>query len=292
MQPSLHRFTIVGAGGVGTQLGLGLRAAGLVPVQVISRTQASAQPLAEALECDWASDLAALDLQTDWLLLTVPDAQLPAVVRQLATLPLPPGLVVCHTAGSLGPEVLDELACQTGVFYPLQTLSRTRQVAWADIPILLEGAPNVVERLRQVADQLSHHVLEMPAAQRQVLHIGAVFVANFTNALVLAAEQILTRLRQERAESAPEDADEAPAPLDLGQALNYRIYLPLLREVVAKLRDLRPHDAQTGPARRGDQSVMAGHRQYLQQHHPELLGLYEGLSIFIEGVYNGMRERE
>jgi hypothetical protein len=43
----------------------------------------------------------------------------------------------------------------------------------------------------------------------------------------------------------------------------FKALLPLIDETAAKIHVLAPHDAQTGPARRGDENVM--------QHHLSLL---------------------
>ena len=53
--------------------------------------------------------------------------------------------------------------------------------------------------------------------------------------------------------------------------------LPLINETAKKVADLSPHDAQTGPARRGDRRVMEAHLTQLESHS-EWKKLYEVLS--------------
>jgi predicted short-subunit dehydrogenase-like oxidoreductase (DUF2520 family) len=52
--------------------------------------------------------------------------------------------------------------------------------------------------------------------------------------------------------------------------------LPLIDETAAKIRTLAPKDAQTGPAKRGDENVMAHHVALLP--NDEMRQIYQLLS--------------
>ena len=64
----------------------------------------------------------------------------------------------------------------------------------------------------------------------------------------------------------------------------FEALLPLIDFTAAKVHTLRPVDAQTGPAQRGDEAVMA--------HHLEILNdspyreVYQALAALIEKVQN------
>ena len=56
--------------------------------------------------------------------------------------------------------------------------------------------------------------------------------------------------------------------------------LPLIDETAAKIHSLAPKDAQTGPAIRNDQAVMAHHLEILKR--PEYREAYKLLSALIQ----------
>jgi hypothetical protein len=58
---------------------------------------------------------------------------------------------------------------------------------------------------------------------------------------------------------------------------------PLMEETVSKLDDLSAFDAQTGPARRNDQSTILTHQSLLSE---EELNIYNVLTKSIQKTYN------
>jgi predicted short-subunit dehydrogenase-like oxidoreductase (DUF2520 family) len=78
----------------------------------------------------------------------------------------------------------------------------------------------------------------MPEEKRKKLHLAAVFACNFVNHLYARSAEII------------------------GQEIPFDLLLPLIRETAAKLEEMPPLEAQTGPAMRGDLKVM---RQQLEQ---------------------------
>jgi hypothetical protein len=68
----------------------------------------------------------------------------------------------------------------------------------------------------------------------------------------------------------------------LQNGLNWELLKPLLEETIAKLGDFSAFDAQTGPAKRHDQSTLNIHQALLEG---EELTLYEVLSRSIQNTY-------
>lgn len=162
---------------------------------------------------------------------------------------------LAHTSGSVGIDVLSGSAQGTGVFYPLQTFSKERELNYSEIPFFIEGSsPEVEEKLQNLARLISTDVRHADSSMRKRLHVAAVFACNFSNHLVHIADTILRE----------------------GGA-DYKILLPLLRETVAKLERLSPKQAQTGPAARGDRQIMESHEKMLSSN-PDLCELYHLIS--------------
>ena len=69
-----------------------------------------------------------------------------------------------------------------------------------------------------------------------------------------------------------------------GTQIPFEALLPLIDQTALKVHSLAPKDAQTGPAKRGDQAVM--------QHHMEILAatpyreVYQALAALIEKAHS------
>ncbi|WP_165903952.1 Rossmann-like and DUF2520 domain-containing protein [Hymenobacter gummosus] len=260
--PINPRIVLLGAGRVAGQLGPALARAGYPIVAVWSRQAASAAALAAPLGAVALSGPAPDLTQApaaDLYLLAVPDDAAPQV---LAAARWPAGALVAHTSGTL-PLALFEARPELrgGVFYPLQTFSPGRAIAWPAVPLLLEAADaDGLATLTAVASSLSQRVLPVATAQRRQLHVAAVFASNFTNHLLGLADALLT---------------EAHLPAGL--------LTPLVRETVDKALHHPPFTVQTGPAIRHDAATIAAHTAALAAH-PRWQALYAQLTASIQAT--------
>ena len=97
-----------------------------------------------------------------------------------------------HTSGSLPMEVLAGRSDRFGVFYPLQTFSRDREVDMSQVPVFVEGnTPEVTETIREMAGAVSRKVYYADGDLRRRMHIAAVFACNFTNYMFTVADDLL-----------------------------------------------------------------------------------------------------
>ncbi len=192
----------------------------------------------------------------DCVIIAVSDSAIGEVADSLPPLP---GAIVVHTSGSVPMEALGGVkAAGRGVLYPLQTLSRDREIDYGTLPLLTEGdTPEVLTAVDLLARRISRCVSHADSEARARLHLGAVFACNFTNLMCRIAGELL---------------DE--------RGLELQLLLPLVEETVAKLHTLTPREAQTGPAVRGDTAVMR--RQYdALASHPDYQEVYAMLSRLI-----------
>lgn len=144
--------------------------------------------------------------------------------------------LVVHTSGSTALEVLNDKN-RKGVFYPLQTFSKSKKVDFKEVPLCLETENHDdLNELKLLAKELSDNVFEISTEQRKSLHVAAVFVSNFTNHLYSVGNEI---------------CKENNIPFD--------ILKPLIKETADKINYLNPKDAQTGPAVRFDQQTINTH---------------------------------
>lgn len=250
------RIVLLGAGRLASHLLYALirqPEAGQV-VQIYSRSQASLDSLlAEAgLDLAQTTDLGQLYADADIYLFALTDTALTEVWTALEG--QTSGLWV-HTSGATSLEACLQHHPRAAVLYPLQTFSRERAAQGSYFPFYIEASDaEALSHVRQLAELLGQEVHEASSQQRLILHLGAVLACNFSNYLILEAEELLQR-----------------------HGLPTKALLPLLDELLHKLHQLPARSALTGPAARGDLATLARHEALLADE-PQLQQLYHSLS--------------
>jgi len=248
------RISLLGAGNLGTRLGIALKAAGHEFVQVYSRTEDSARTLADLLGAQAVIRPEALQSDASLYICALKDDVVPDVLKKVD---VGNGILV-HTAGSLSLEILKPFAAKTGVFYPLQTFNKERDVDFSTIPVFVEASDKVVlYMLKQLAADLHCEIYDATSEQRLKLHLSAVFACNFVNYLYSVSNDLLAE-----------------------QNLPFEVLKPLILETAAKVQHNAPANVQTGPAVRFDHTVMDKHLTLLEKH-PAWKTLYKELSAGI-----------
>lgn len=193
----------------------------------------------------------------DITIISVTDDAIAEVSNQL---PFENQLVV-HTSGSVGLDAL-HAKNRKGVFYPLQTFSKSKAIDFKAVPICIE-AENVLDYtiLETTAKSISDKVFKISSEQRQSLHVAAVFSCNFVNHLYQLGKEIC-------------DDNQVP----------FEILMPLIQETADKIKTLSPLEAQTGPAKRNDQKIIEKHLYFLDDKNKK--EIYQLLTQSIQ-KYNG-----
>ena len=137
----------MGAGNLATHLSQALQQASHRVLQVFSRTEESASALADVLDCPFTTEVTEVLPAAEVYFFCVSDAvlqdlasRLYAHLRKVALVGSPcrgAGALFLHTAGSMPLDVLPTL--RRGVFYPMQTFSKSRPVDFRQVPIFLES---------------------------------------------------------------------------------------------------------------------------------------------------------
>ncbi len=162
--------------------------------------------------------------------------------------------IVAHVSGSV--PLLDT-ANRDAVFYPLQTFSKDKAISFEGLPICIETEKESdFEVLSQIAKSLGSTVYNVNSKQRQELHLAAVFVCNFVNHLYQVGHEICAQ-----------------------KDLPFDILKPLIKETAEKIFTKDPLQAQTGPAKRGDESTIQRHLAQLKDPHYKDLYRYLTTSI-------------
>jgi predicted short-subunit dehydrogenase-like oxidoreductase (DUF2520 family) len=248
------RIVLLGSGNLATQLGNALRQTGFHITQVYSPNLKHAKTLATQLKAKAISSIGQIEGNADLYILAVKDDVIQGLAKRLH---LGDKLVV-HTSGSMPRDILDPASTSTGVFYPLQTLSRERKAMWQHIPICIEANTKSGKLLlEKIASRLSERVIPLNSQARRQLHLAAVFACNFSNHMYSIAELLLKK-----------------------EKLSYRLLAPLIMETAQKAMEMGPRAAQTGPALRADQKTMKKHLKMLSGYK-DYQKLYRTISLSI-----------
>lgn len=250
---------MVGTGRLAGHLIMSLKNAGYEIVQVVGRNYETSFSFAEKYEVDFVTSFDQIERKADLYILAVSDDAIKEVIEKLPVL----NGVCVHTSGSINLHVFENKFNSFGVFYPLQTFTEGRFIDFQKIPILIEAnQPSVKELLNSVASGLSDIVYNLNSSDRRQLHLAAVFVSNFVNALFSIGNDVLESTR-----------------------LPFEILKPLILETVNKAFESGPEKTQTGPASRGDTKTMQMHLSLLK-NKPEVADIYTLLSNYIIMKFN------
>ncbi|CAL2091721.1 Coenzyme F420-dependent NADP oxidoreductase-like protein [Tenacibaculum sp. 190524A05c] len=163
---------------------------------------------------------------------------------------LPENKLVTHTSGSVAMNSLNNTG-RKGIFYPLQSFSKTKPVNFSEIPICIEAEQDEdLKILEQLAQLISPKVYQISSDQRSKLHVAAVFVNNFTNHMYKIGNDICKQY-------------DVP----------FEVLLPLIQETASKIEHVAPNEAQTGPAKRKDQETIQRHLNLLDAKQKEIYQL-------------------
>jgi predicted short-subunit dehydrogenase-like oxidoreductase (DUF2520 family) len=245
------RITIIGSGNVATHLAAAFKNSGHAIMQVYSRDLQNASLLAYHVRAEAIDNVNQINPETDLFVIAIKDDAIEAVASALAKYEK----LIVHTSGATDLQALLNHTKKAGVFYPLQTFSKTKEVNFNTVPLCIEGADaQITSQLNELAYTVTQNVYRINSAERKTLHLAAVFACNFPNYLYYLSQQLLA---------------EHQLPFDLLR--------PLILETAEKVQEHLPEDVQTGPAIRNDEKTMAVHLQQLQEK-PELEVLYQLLS--------------
>ena len=247
------KIALIGAGNVATHLGLALNEAGHEVIQVWSRTAASAQVLATKLGCDGTTYINNVRNDADIYIISVVDDAVAEIVPQLC--PQRENALFVHTAGSVSMDSFKGYAKNYGVFYPMQTFSKDKELDFKEIPVFIEASNEESQKaVSALADSISDKVYLLDEEGRRWLHLAAVFACNFSNYCCTVAERLLQK-----------------------SGIPFDVMLPLFDETANKLHKLSPMAAQTGPASRNDSKVMERQMEMLADDK-ELQDIYRLIS--------------
>ena len=253
---------IVGAGAVGTALGVALARAGWPIRAIASRDEGRRARFRELVPGarGFAEAEALLD-EVELAILAVPDDALPELARELR---MYSGQAMVHTSGALGAEVLEPARAagtQIGAFHPLVAFADLERAVAAlrGATVAIEGDDQLADLLARMADVLGATAVRLAPGSKAAYHAAAMLSAGGFVALLDAIAE-LGRVA---------GLDEAGA---------VAIYGGLVDQTLGNARALGIDRALTGPIVRGDVGTIRRHLAALGADAPDVLPLYRAVA--------------
>ncbi|MEM6523590.1 MAG: DUF2520 domain-containing protein [Bacteroidota bacterium] len=253
-----YRISLIGTGNLAWHLAPALENAGYGVFEVYGRTPKSVKSLVSRLyEAEIKKDLDFSNSKSDVFVISTSDDSVQEIAQEIS-LPANDSVLV-HTSGSLSAGVLSYAATDhIGIFYPLQSFSKDKQVDFSEIPICVEGESSLAGGvLLELGRAISNQVVSINSEQRMALHLAAVFANNFVNHFISISNDILKENK-----------------------LDQNLLYPLIKETLSKAAKIGAKVAQTGPAKRHDFQTLDRHLEYLKKNE-ELAEVYRIVSQHI-----------
>jgi predicted short-subunit dehydrogenase-like oxidoreductase (DUF2520 family) len=254
--------SFIGAGNVAWHLAPAFDNSDFAVREVYNRNVKKAAALVEKLY--QASTKASLDFSTSasriFIIATTDDA-IGEIVSEII---LPKDAILVHTSGSQPLSLLSYAGTPNiGVFYPLQTFTKSRKTDLKEVPVLIEAENSYTQKtLHALAKTITKKIHTVKSADRKALHVAAVFASNFTNHMLSISREILS-----------------------DKNLDFELLKPLIAETINNALALGPEQSQTGPARRGDLELLDNHLEFLS-HDESVAEIYRLISQNIIDRYS------
>ena len=257
------RISIIGAGRMGTALGVALGRAGYRIEVIVTKTPTNARRAAkligggaEALAERQPANAPAVTVnrlvQSELLLISTPDDALEAVVARLAGMIRRAGTgrgnaqrFALHTSGAVSSEVLAPLRAlgySVGSLHPLVSVADAAPAhdPFRGAHFCVEGDRAAARVARSLVKKLGGHPFTISREAKPLYHAAATVSSGHVTALFDLAIEMLQEcgVTERRAR---------------------RILAPLLKSTVANLDAQSPAEALTGPFARGDVATVGKH---------------------------------
>ena len=253
---------IVGAGAVGSALGLALSRAGWPVTAVASRDKGRRERFRSLVPGTRAfAEANALLDEVELVVLAVPDD---AIAQVAGGLHMYGGQAMVHTSGLLGAEVLTAAMAagtQIGAFHPLVAFADTERAVEAlkGATVAIEGDPQLADLLARMAEAIGAVPVRLAPGSKTAYHAAAVLAAGGVVALLDAIAEV-----------------GRVAGLD--EAGSLAVYGPLIRQTLGNASAIGIRNALTGPMTRGDVGTLEAHLDGLARLAPDALDVYLALA--------------
>lgn len=255
------KIGIIGAGVVGTAIGVLLYEKGYEITGVYDINTESTQQLVERIGCIAFKSPHEVSRSADILFITTSDSSIEHVVNTLADGgAFFAGQIIVHMSGAQSSGILDrskEFGAQVLSVHPLQSFA-SAELAMKSLPgsiFSIEGDRDAFGAAVCIVETLGGEYFFIDKKAKPLYHAGACVVSNYLVTLIDFGAKLL-------------ESTGIPKGIAL------KALLPLINGTICNVENIGIPKALTGPISRGDLSTVINHLECLGEMAPELMKLY------------------
>ncbi len=258
------KIGIIGAGVVGTAIGVVLNDKGYEVTGVYDIKPESTQPLADRIGCQICLTPEDVARSADVLFITTSDTAIQTVVDTLADRKaIHRGHTLVHMSGAQSSEILDrakEFGAQVLSVHPLQSFANPER-AIENLPgsvFSIEGDRLAYDVAVCIVETLGGEYFFIDRKAKPLYHAGACVVSNYLVTIIDFGVKLLEST-------------------GIPKSMATRALMPLITGTVNNIENIGIPKSLTGPIARGDFSTIIKHLDCLEEMAPDLMKLYSWL---------------
>ncbi len=263
----VKKIGIIGAGVVGTAIGVVLNAKGYEITGAYDVRSESTQKLVERIKCTAHTSPQEVSRSADILFITTSDSAIKDVVDELAREgAFHSGQVIVHMSGAQSSEILDQAKAFGALVlsvHPIQAFANLER-AIQNLPgsvFSIEGDKDAYNVAVCIVETLEGEYFFINRESKPLYHAGACVVSNYLVTLIDFGVKLL---------------ESTGIPRNMAT----KALLPLIVGTINNVENIGIPKALTGPIARGDLSTILNHLSCLEQRAPELMKLYSWLGFY------------
>jgi predicted short-subunit dehydrogenase-like oxidoreductase (DUF2520 family) len=265
MPAKLPKLSIIGAGSVGSSLGVALSEKGYKIIGIIDINGNKALKLSKIINCTKVGVMPTdIPSTSDIVLITVNDNQISSVASELAKLKnlYFRKMLFIHCSGVYAADVLEPLrkkGALIGAMHPIHTFPPNHNPAknkskFRGMHFGIDGSEESIKWIEQIIKMLDGKALVIPKDLKPLYHIACVFASNYEMIFLNAVDELAQKLN---------------LPVSWMEAFG-----PLITESMQNMMKNGIGKSLTGPIVRGDNETVEIHLKALDKQAPYLLPLY------------------
>lgn len=258
------KIGIIGAGVVGTAIGVVLHDKGYEVTGVYDIKPESTKPLADRTACEVCANPEDVARSADVLFITTSDSAIQTVVDTLADRKaVRRGQTLVHMSGAQSSEILDkakDFGAQVLSVHPIQSFASPDR-AIENLPgsvFSIEGDRLAYDVAVCIVETLGGEYFFIDRKSKPLYHAGACVVSNYLVTIIDFGVKLLEST-------------------GIPKSMATRALMPLVNGTLKNIENIGIPKSLTGPIARGDFSTIVKHLDCLEEMAPDLTELYSWL---------------
>lgn len=260
------KIGFIGAGKVGTALGIFFKNNGLSLSGYFSRSESSSQNAADMTESLTFPNIPTLLKASSLVFITTGDDQISSVISQIAqSACLTANHTLIHTSGALSTDLFDSIkvtGCGLCSLHPIMSFSNITNAVQnlSSTVFTLEGNEKGLTDAKKIIQNTANPYFIINKEHKVLYHAAACILSNYLVTLMDSGFELL------KATGIAEDQIT-------------KAFMPLITATLGNIENSGTVNALTGPLVRGDENTISKHVDAIKTQTPDFLALYQAMGL-------------